>query len=285
MSHAKILAQSVWAADETMFEIRRTYGGPLCRGVETHGGRGMRTWKSFAVQGKPREEARQNRRHDGRRDNGDAPRRDGGNYEARPTRAPRQYKDRPAGRPHLRKLAVKPRGKDGPKKGKPVQGQIVTVMPRILVDAECLSGERGDLQGRPFAGPVPVVIVSNAHIRIPAHALITRVGGQRRFSTPPMIGSRSKRVQTACVSLADILLADRCPEIRRVGVVPPRESPLPKIRLARRLRRARSWPICAPAATRLAALHRSARPTGRGSCPHWMRHWSACLAVKGKKSA
>ena len=104
------------AADETMFEIAGPAAARFVEALKRTAGDDEDV-EIIAVQGKPREEARNNRR----RDNSDGPRhdsrRDGGNYEARPTKKPRQYKDRPTGGPPPQ-AGGKPKGKGKPYKGK-----------------------------------------------------------------------------------------------------------------------------------------------------------------------
>ena len=81
-------------------------------------------------------------------------------------------------------------------------------MPRILVDADACPVKE-EIYKVAFRRSVPVIIVSNAHIRIPAHELISRVVVSDGFDAADDWIVEQAAPDAVCVT-ADILLADRC---------------------------------------------------------------------------
>ncbi|RVT41892.1 YaiI/YqxD family protein [Sphingobium algorifonticola] len=81
-------------------------------------------------------------------------------------------------------------------------------MPHILVDADACP-VKDEIYRVAFRHDVPVTIVSNSPIRIPAHALVDRVVVSDGFdAADDWIAERAGA--DAVVITADILLADRC---------------------------------------------------------------------------
>ncbi|MDX3909106.1 MAG: YaiI/YqxD family protein [Sphingobium sp.] len=81
-------------------------------------------------------------------------------------------------------------------------------MPSILVDADACP-VKDEIYRVAFRHEVPVTIVSNSPIRVPAHALIDRVVVSDGFdAADDWIAERAGA--DAIVITADILLADRC---------------------------------------------------------------------------
>ena len=79
---------------------------------------------------------------------------------------------------------------------------------RILVDADACPVKE-EIYRVAYRREVPVTIVSNAHLRIPAHPLIARAVVDDGFdAADDWIVERADA--TAIVVTADILLADRC---------------------------------------------------------------------------
>ena len=76
------------------------------------------------------------------------------------------------------------------------------------------------------------------------------------------------------VITSDILLADRCLKAGAT-VIGNNGKPFTSASIGSGPRRGRSRPTCERAATWRAALRRSPRRTGRGSCRRWMRR---CVA-------
>ncbi len=81
-------------------------------------------------------------------------------------------------------------------------------MPRILVDADACPVKE-EIYKVAFRRAVPVVIVANAYIRIPAHDLITRMIVSDGFDAADDWIADQAAPDTVCIT-ADILLADRC---------------------------------------------------------------------------
>lgn len=80
--------------------------------------------------------------------------------------------------------------------------------PRILVDADACPVKE-EIYKVAFRHEAPVKIVSNAHLRVPAHPLIERVIVSNGFdAADDWIAEQAD--STAIVITADILLADRC---------------------------------------------------------------------------
>lgn len=81
-------------------------------------------------------------------------------------------------------------------------------MIRILVDADACPVKE-EIYKVAFRQAVPVTIVSNSPIRIPAHPLIDRVVVSDGFDAADDWIAERADARTVCVT-ADILLADRC---------------------------------------------------------------------------
>ena len=79
---------------------------------------------------------------------------------------------------------------------------------RILVDADACP-VKDEVYRVAWRREVPVTVVSNAHLRVPAHPLIERVVVSDRFdAADDWIAEAAD--EHAVVITADILLADRC---------------------------------------------------------------------------
>ena len=81
-------------------------------------------------------------------------------------------------------------------------------MTRILVDADACPVKE-EIYKVAFRHAVPVTIVSNSPIRVPAHELISRVVVSDGFDAADDWIAERADAATACIT-ADILLADRC---------------------------------------------------------------------------
>jgi len=80
--------------------------------------------------------------------------------------------------------------------------------PRILVDADACP-VKDEIYRVAWRTEVPVTIVSNAHLRVPDHPLVSRVVVSDGFdAADDWIAEQAGR--DAIVVTADILLADRC---------------------------------------------------------------------------
>jgi uncharacterized protein len=79
---------------------------------------------------------------------------------------------------------------------------------RILVDADACP-VKDEIYKVAFRHAVPVTIVSNSPIRVPAHDLIDRVVVDGGFDAADDWIAESADAKAVCVT-ADILLADRC---------------------------------------------------------------------------
>ena len=80
--------------------------------------------------------------------------------------------------------------------------------PRILIDADACPVKE-EVYRVAYRLDVPVTVVSNAHLRVPAHPLIARVVVDGGFdAADDWIAERADA--GAVVVTADILLADRC---------------------------------------------------------------------------
>lgn len=85
---------------------------------------------------------------------------------------------------------------------------MTEALPRILVDADACP-VKDEIYKVGFRHEVPVTIVSNSHLRVPAHPLIERVVVGSAFdAADDWIAERANG--RAVVVTADILLADRC---------------------------------------------------------------------------
>lgn len=81
-------------------------------------------------------------------------------------------------------------------------------MIRILVDADACPVKE-EIYKVAFRHEIPVTIVSNSPIRIPAHALIDRIVVSDRFDAADDWIAELAGDRAVCIT-ADILLADRC---------------------------------------------------------------------------
>ena len=80
--------------------------------------------------------------------------------------------------------------------------------PRILVDADACP-VKDEIYRVAYRTEVPVVIVSNSHLRVPEHPLITRIVVSDGFDAADDWIAETAG-SDAIVVTADILLADRC---------------------------------------------------------------------------
>ena len=82
------------------------------------------------------------------------------------------------------------------------------MIPRILVDADACP-VKDEIYKVAYRVDVPVTIVSNSHLRVPAHPLISRIVVSDGFdAADDWIAEHA--AADAVVVTADILLADRC---------------------------------------------------------------------------
>ncbi|MBU3076769.1 YaiI/YqxD family protein [Sphingomonas quercus] len=94
---------------------------------------------------------------------------------------------------------------------------------RILVDADACPVKE-EIYRVAYRLEVPVVVVSNAHLRVPQHALIERVVVSDGFDAAD--DWIAEHVDPAAVVVtADILLADRCLKAGAGAVVAPNGKP------------------------------------------------------------
>ena len=90
--------------------------------------------------------------------------------------------------------------------------------PRILVDADACP-VKDEIYRVAWRTEVPVTIVSNSHLRVPDHPLVTRVVVSVGFdAADDWIAEAAS--PTAIVITADILLADRCIKAGAVVIAP-----------------------------------------------------------------
>ncbi len=95
--------------------------------------------------------------------------------------------------------------------------------PRILVDADACP-VKDEIYRVSYRLAVPVTVVSNAHLRIPAHPLIDRVVvGDAFDAADDWIAEHVDG--GALVITADILLADRCLKAGAAAVIAPNGRP------------------------------------------------------------
>jgi uncharacterized protein YaiI (UPF0178 family) len=91
-------------------------------------------------------------------------------------------------------------------------------LPRILVDADACP-VKDEIYRVAWRTEVPVTIVSNSHLRVPDHPLVTRVVVSDGFdAADDWIAEAAS--PTAIVVTADILLADRCIKAGAVVIAP-----------------------------------------------------------------
>ncbi|WP_294392060.1 YaiI/YqxD family protein [uncultured Sphingomonas sp.] len=94
---------------------------------------------------------------------------------------------------------------------------------RILVDADACPVKE-EVYRVAYRLAVPVVVVSNAHLRVPQHPLIERVVVSEAFDAAD--DWIAEQVDTATVVVtADILLADRCLKAGAAAVIAPNGRP------------------------------------------------------------
>lgn len=99
----------------------------------------------------------------------------------------------------------------------------MTLTLRILVDADACPVKE-EIYRVAYRTAVPVVIVSNAHLRIPAHPLLSRVVVDDGFdAADDWIAAQVDAA--ALVVTADILLADRCLKADVGAVIAPTGRP------------------------------------------------------------
>lgn len=102
-------------------------------------------------------------------------------------------------------------------------GAIMTHTLRILVDADACPVKE-EIYRLAYRTAVPVVIVSNAHLRIPAHPLLSRVVVDDGFdAADDWIAAQVDAA--ALVVTTDILLADRCLKAGAGAVIAPTGRP------------------------------------------------------------
>ena len=89
---------------------------------------------------------------------------------------------------------------------------------RILVDADACP-VKDEVYKVAFRHAVPVTVVSNSPIRVPAHELIDRVVVGDRFDAADDWIAERAEPGVVCIT-ADILLADRCLKAGAVAISP-----------------------------------------------------------------
>jgi uncharacterized protein YaiI (UPF0178 family) len=95
--------------------------------------------------------------------------------------------------------------------------------PHILVDADACP-VKDEIYRVAWRLEVPVTVVSNAHLRVPQHPLVTRVVVSDGFDAAD--DWIAERVDAgAVVVTADILLADRCLKAGAAAVIAPNGKP------------------------------------------------------------
>ncbi len=94
--------------------------------------------------------------------------------------------------------------------------------PQILVDADACPVKE-EIYKVAFRHEVPVTIVSNAHLRVPAHPLVERVTVSSGFDAADDWIAEAAGPKTVVIT-ADILLADRCLKAG-AGVISPTGKP------------------------------------------------------------
>ena len=94
--------------------------------------------------------------------------------------------------------------------------------PLILVDADACPVKE-EIYKVAYRHEVPVKIVSNAMLRVPAHPLIERVTVSAGFDAAD--DWIAERAAGALVVTADILLADRCLKAGAASVIAPNGRP------------------------------------------------------------
>lgn len=91
-------------------------------------------------------------------------------------------------------------------------------MTRILVDADACP-VKDEIYKVAFRHLVPVTIVSNSFLRVPAHDLIERIVVSDGFDAADDWIAERAEPDTVCIT-ADILLADRCLKANAVVIAP-----------------------------------------------------------------
>ncbi|EGD60401.1 YaiI/YqxD family protein [Novosphingobium nitrogenifigens DSM 19370] len=91
-------------------------------------------------------------------------------------------------------------------------------MTRILVDADACP-VKDEIYKVAFRHLVPVTIVSNSFLRVPAHDLIERIVVSDGFDAADDWIAERAAPDTVCIT-ADILLADRCLKANAVVIAP-----------------------------------------------------------------
>lgn len=99
----------------------------------------------------------------------------------------------------------------------------MTIAPHILVDADACP-VKDEIYKVAWRMEVPVTLVSNAHLRVPQHPLITRVVVSEGFDAADNWIAEHSNAGSVVVT-ADILLADRCLKAGAAAVLSPNGKP------------------------------------------------------------
>ena len=94
----------------------------------------------------------------------------------------------------------------------------MTLQPQILVDADACP-VKDEIYRVAYRVDVPVIVVSNMHLRIPVHPLISRIVVDSGFDAADDWIAEHAHAATIVVT-ADILLADRCLKAGAVVIGP-----------------------------------------------------------------
>jgi uncharacterized protein YaiI (UPF0178 family) len=144
---------------------------------------------------------------------------------------------------------------------------------RILIDADACP-VKDEVYRVSWRHEVPVKVVSNAHLRVPAHPLIERVVVSDAFDAADVWIAEQADARTALIT-GDILLADRCLKKGATVIGPNGASRSPRRASAAQSRRGRSWRICVAVQASPVVRRRSRRRTAPGFYGHWMPRWCA----------
>ncbi len=145
---------------------------------------------------------------------------------------------------------------------------------RILVDADACPVKE-EIYKVAWRHEVPVTIVSNSVIRVPAHPLVERVVVSDGFDAADDWIAERADAATVCVT-ADILLADRCLKAG-AQVIGPNGRPFTtsSIGAAIAMRAIMADVRAGAVAMRSAARRPFPKRIARASCRRWTRRWSA----------
>jgi uncharacterized protein YaiI (UPF0178 family) len=142
--------------------------------------------------------------------------------------------------------------------------------PRILVDADACPVKE-EIYKVAWRHEVPVVVVSNQHLRIPAHPLLTRQVVSDAFdAADDWIAEQS--APGAIVVTADILLADRALKAG-ARVLSPTGKPFTTSSIGGAIATRAIMADLRAGGISWAGPSRSRRRIARGSCRRWMRRW------------